>query len=67
MSTLQERLDRIREGFEKQAPPEVLTVMHHATDDLRASRQCRLAAEWWPETAYDPALPASFGRRRTAD
>lgn len=35
--SLQARLDRIREGFEKQAPPEVLAIMHGATDNLRAS------------------------------
>lgn len=35
--SLQVRLDRIREGFEKQAPPEVLEVIHRSTDDLRAS------------------------------
>lgn len=35
--SLQERLDRIREGFEKQAPPEALAVMHRATEDLRNS------------------------------
>ena len=35
--TLNERLDRIREGFEGQAPAEALAVMHGATDDLRAS------------------------------
>jgi hypothetical protein len=34
---LQKRLDKIREGFEKQAPPEVLAVFHRVTDDLRAS------------------------------
>jgi hypothetical protein len=34
---LQPRLDRIRQGFEKQAPPEVLAVFHRATDDLRNS------------------------------
>jgi hypothetical protein len=37
MSTLQERLDRIRESFEGQAPGEALAVMHRATDDLRTS------------------------------
>lgn len=35
--SLQARLDRIREGFEKQAPPEVLEIMHGATDGLRTS------------------------------
>jgi hypothetical protein len=35
--SLQARLDRIREDFEKQAPPEALEVMHRATDDLRES------------------------------
>ncbi len=34
---LQPRLDRIREGFEKQAPPEALAIMHRATNDLRNS------------------------------
>ena len=37
MSTLQERLDRMREGFYKQAPEAVTTVMKRATEDLRAS------------------------------
>jgi cytochrome oxidase Cu insertion factor (SCO1/SenC/PrrC family) len=35
--SLQARLDRIREGFEKEAPAEALAIMHRATDDLRAS------------------------------
>jgi hypothetical protein len=34
---LQDQLDQIRQGFEKQAPPEALAVMHRATDDLRKS------------------------------
>jgi hypothetical protein len=34
MAGLQKRLDAIRKGFEKQAPPEVLQVMHRATNDL---------------------------------
>ena len=37
MSTLQERLDRIREGFLKQAPDDVKIIMHRATEDLQAS------------------------------
>ena len=37
MSTLKERLDTIRSGFEKQAPAAALAVMHRATDDLRTS------------------------------
>lgn len=37
MSTLQERLDRIREGFAKQAPDEVKAVMQRVTEDLRES------------------------------
>ena len=37
MSTLAERLDRIREGFAKQAPEAAKSVMHRATDDLRNS------------------------------
>jgi len=35
--SLQKRLDRIREGFEKQAPEAALAIMHRATDDLRTS------------------------------
>jgi cytochrome oxidase Cu insertion factor (SCO1/SenC/PrrC family) len=34
---LQQRLDEIRQGFEKQAPPEALAVMHRVTDDLHKS------------------------------
>ena len=37
MSTLAERLDRIRQGFEAKAPAEAKVVMHRATEDLRAS------------------------------
>ena len=37
MSTLQARLDRIRAGFEQQAPAEALAVIERATVDLRAS------------------------------
>lgn len=37
MSTLAERLDRIRESFEGQAPAEALQVMHRDTEDLRNS------------------------------
>jgi hypothetical protein len=35
--SLQQRLDRIKAGFEAQAPKEALEVMHRATEDLRAS------------------------------
>ena len=34
MAGLQRRLDAIRKGFEKDAPSEVLAVMHHATAEL---------------------------------
>ena len=34
---LQQRLDSIRQGFEKQAPPEAVAIMHRVTDDLRSS------------------------------
>ena len=36
MARLQDRLDAIRKGFEKEAPPEALEVMHRATRDLAA-------------------------------
>ena len=34
MGSLQQRLDAIRTGFERKAPPAVLEVMHRATHDL---------------------------------
>ncbi len=34
---LQQRLDKIRDGFEKQAPPEAVSLMHRVTEDLRNS------------------------------
>ena len=37
MSTLEERLDRIREGFAATAPEGAKAVMQRATGDLRAS------------------------------
>ena len=37
MTTLKERLDRIRESFESQVPEDALSVMHGTTDALRAS------------------------------
>jgi len=37
MSTLQERLDRIKAGFVEQAPEAALAVMKAATEGLRAS------------------------------
>lgn len=35
--SLQARLDRIRVGFEKEAPAEALAIMHRATNDLETS------------------------------
>ena len=37
MSTLEQRLDRIHEGFKAQAPQEVQAVMHRAVAEVRAS------------------------------
>lgn len=37
MSTLQERLDRIKAGFVSQVPPEAIQVMTGAEEELRAS------------------------------
>jgi len=34
---LQEKLTRLRKGFEAQAPKEVVEIMHRATDDLEKS------------------------------
>jgi hypothetical protein len=34
---LQDKLDKIRQGFDKQVPPEALETMHRVTDDLRNS------------------------------
>ena len=35
--TLQQRLDKIRQDFEKEAPPEAVALIHKVTDDLRNS------------------------------
>jgi hypothetical protein len=35
--SLQSKLDNLREQFESTAPPEALTIMHRATNDLLAS------------------------------
>ena len=43
MSTLKERLDTIRTGFESKAPAEALSVMHRATADLSRARFSRRA------------------------
>ncbi len=37
MGTLQERLNNLKEGFEKKAPAEVVAVMRRVTEDLRRS------------------------------
>ena len=37
MSSLQERLDRIKAGFAKQAPPEAIATIEQAVQDLKAS------------------------------
>jgi hypothetical protein len=34
---LAERLDTIRQGADKRIPPDKRSIMHRATDDLRAS------------------------------
>ena len=34
MATLEQRLDAIRRGFKKQAPPEVIEIMERATREL---------------------------------
>jgi hypothetical protein len=35
--SLQQRLDRIRSGFEKTASAETLAIMHRATEEIRGS------------------------------
>ena len=37
MSTLKERLDRMKQGFVEKAPPEAQEIMARATEALRAS------------------------------
>ncbi len=34
---LQEKLDKLKAGFEAKAPKDALEIMHRATDDLRNS------------------------------
>ena len=58
--SLQARLDRIRIGFEKEAPAEALEIMHRATADLRTSGILEgVAAEG--QTAPDFSLGDSTG------
>ncbi len=67
MGKLQESLDRIREGFAKEAPAGALAVMHRATDDLRASGILDRAAK--PGDALPPFELTDPGGRpvRSAD
>ena len=55
---LQTRLDRIREGFEAQAPAEALAVMHRATDDLRA---CLAIRDHGPQRSLRATTTSSAG------
>lgn len=67
MSTLAERLDRIRKAFAAQAPDDVMAVMHRATEDLRASGiMARIPAPGDPLPAFE--LPDTEGNPvRSAD
>jgi hypothetical protein len=59
--TLQERLDTIRTGFEKTAPPEALKIMRRATKALEDSGQAkRVLGEG--DTAPEFALNDTLGR-----
>ena len=62
--TLQARLDRLRESFEKDAPPEAVAIMHRVTDDLRVSGiMYGIVTEY--ETAPDFTLNDTQGSRVT--
>ncbi len=64
---LQDRLDRMKAGFEKTAPPEALAVMHGATAALRAS-DIMAGVRGVGQTAPDFTLNDSFRRpTRLAD
>ena len=53
--TLQARLDRIRDSFEKSASTEVLEIMHRATDTLRSSGILNdVAREGQPAPEFTP-------------
>jgi len=67
MSTLQERLDRLRAHFARTAPEETKAVMHRATEALRASGILgRIPAPGDSLPAFD--LPDTEGNRvRSAD
>jgi hypothetical protein len=59
---LQQKLDIIRQGFEKEAPPEALAVMHRVTDDLRSAGAAdRALKEGQRAPHFD--LETSRGRR----
>ncbi len=67
MSTLQERLDRIRIAFLQQAPDDVKVIMQRTTDDLRTSKtRSQIPKPGAPLPAFE--LPDTEGKLvRSAD
>ena len=60
MSTLQERLDRVKAGFLKQVPAEAKAIMDRADEELRASGiLSRIPAPGSPLPAFE--LPDTEG------
>ena len=61
MSTLQERLDRIKASFEKKVPAEAKAIIVSATNELRASGiLSRIPTPGSPLTAFE--LPDTEGQ-----
>jgi len=61
MSTLKERLDRIKAGFIESAPDEAKAIMSRAAEELRASHiLSRIPAPGAPLPAFE--LPGTDGR-----
>lgn len=58
---LEPQLDKIREGFEKKAPPDILEIMHEATNNLRRSGLVERALKEG-QTAPNFELQDSHGR-----
>jgi hypothetical protein len=57
--SLQARLDRIRESFQKDAPAEVLEIFHRVPEDLRASGIIDLA-EGNGDDSWTLPIPARY-------
>jgi hypothetical protein len=53
--TLQQKLDSVRQGFEKRAPADALAVMHRVMEDLRGKTPKDVIQEGQPAPGFAAA------------